>query len=92
MCSGHFWPLSCVPCWIFVAIQLFWDVTLVIWYTCTEVLKCCSAFMFSVEQCNNFSTLNMKAPLSFETSRTIYPTTIRNMSEELIFSNTAVII
>jgi hypothetical protein len=77
-------------CSIFVTIQVFWDVTLVIWYTCTEFSKCCSAFIFSVKQCSNFLTLNMKVPLSFETSRTIYPTTIRNMSEEWIFSNTAV--
>ena len=25
MCSGQFWPLSYVTCWIFVTIQVFWD-------------------------------------------------------------------
>jgi hypothetical protein len=41
-------------------------------------------------QCQSVQSLldmNMKAPLSFETSSTIYPTTIRDMSEEWIFSN-----
>ena len=73
-----------------MTIQIFWDVTLVLWYTFTEISKCCSTFVSSVKQCSNFLTLNMKSPLSLEKSRTIYPTTVRNMSEEWIFSNTAV--
>ena len=60
VCSGQFWPLSYVPCWIFVTIHIFWDVTVVIWYTFTDVSKSCSAFISSVKQCSNFLTLNMR--------------------------------
>ena len=88
VCFGQFWPLSYIPCWIFVTIQIFWDVTLVLWYTSTEVSK--GASISTGKQCSNFLTLNMKSPLSLETSITAHPTTIRNMSEEWIFSNTAV--